>query len=96
MFPCTKCGLCCQNISNINELKEFDLGNGICRHFDIIENTCKIYSTRPDICRIDKMYAIKYKKLFSKKYFFLENAKVCNTLQAKYKLDNSFKIIIGD
>ncbi len=35
MFPCTGCGLCCQNIATVKELKEFDLGNGVCKFFDI-------------------------------------------------------------
>jgi Fe-S-cluster containining protein len=96
MFPCTNCGLCCQNISTIAELKEFDLGNGTCKYFDNITNSCKIYDTRPNICRIDKMYEIKYNNFFSKNDFYIENAKICNKLQEKYKLDNSFKVIIGD
>ncbi len=96
MFPCTNCGLCCQNIATIEELKDFDLGNGTCKYFNVIDNSCKIYNTRPDICRIDKMYDIQYNIFFTKKDFYNENAKVCNELQEKYKLDNSFKVIIGD
>jgi len=96
MFPCTKCGLCCQHISGIEELKDFDLGNGICKYFNNIDNICSIYDTRPDICRIDKMYEIKYKNFFTKNDFYIENAKVCNELQEKYQLDKSFQIIIGD
>jgi len=96
MFPCTSCGLCCQNISTVVELKEFDLGNGVCKHLDTLNNKCKIYETRPDICRIDKMYNMKYYKLYKKNDFYIENAKVCNKLQENYKLDDSFKVIIGD
>lgn len=96
MFPCTSCGLCCQNISQIEELKEFDLGNGICKYLDLINNSCKIYESRPDICRVDKMYNIKYNNLFTKNEFYIENAKACNLLQDKYKLDISFKIKIGE
>lgn len=96
MFPCTGCGLCCQNISTINELKEFDLGNGTCKYFNISDNSCAIYDTRPDICRVDKMYETKYNNFFSKNEFYIENAKVCNQLQDKYKLDNSFRIILKD
>lgn len=96
MFPCTSCGLCCQNISTVAELKEFDLGDGICKHLDTLNNNCRIYETRPDICRIDKMYNMKYYKLYKKNDFYIENAKVCNQLQEKYKLDDSFNVIIGD
>ena len=94
MFPCTSCGLCCQNISNIKELKEFDLGNGVCKYFNHIDNSCKIYQDRPDICQVDKMFDIKYHKYFTKEEFYIENAKVCNNLQDKYKMDKSFIIKI--
>jgi hypothetical protein len=96
MFPCTGCGLCCQNISNITELKDFDLGNGICQYFDIQNNICKIYDTRPNICRVDKMFDMKYKQYFTKEVFYMENAKVCNALQEKYKMNKSFRITIGE
>ena len=72
MFPCTNCGLCCQNISSVYELKEFDLGNGICKYFDNMSNNCSIYDIRPNICRIDKMYDIQYKKILQKKIFIMK------------------------
>ncbi len=96
MFPCTSCGLCCQNISKVEELKAFDLGNGICKYFDSLSNGCKIYDTRPDICRIDEMFKTHYHQFFTKEDFYIENAKVCNTLQEQYGLDNSYKIKIGE
>ena len=96
MFPCTSCGLCCQNISSVKELKKFDLGNGVCKYFDGISNQCTIYETRPDICRIDKMYQQKYNIFFSKKEFYIKNAEVCNQLQLQYQLDSKFKVIIGE
>jgi len=67
MFPCTNCGLCCQNIFSIEELKDYDLGNGVCKNFDFKKNNCKIYDNRPNICRIDKMFNIKYSKYFLKR-----------------------------
>jgi len=97
MFPCTGCGLCCQNISTVVELKKFDLGNGVCKFYDKITNRCQIYDARPEVCRVDKMYEVKYKKYFiTKKDFYIENAKVCNSLQANFKVSHIFKVIIGD
>ena len=96
MFPCTSCGLCCQNISKIKELKEFDLGNGSCKYFDSHNNSCKIYDTRPIVCRVDKMFDIKYHQYFSREEFYIENAKVCNMLQKQYNLNSSYKIKIGE
>ena len=95
-FPCTGCGLCCQNISKIKELKDFDLGDGICIYFDSTNNGCKIYDKRPNICRVDTMFDLEYNQYFTKEAFYIENAKVCNSLQNEYGLDKSFKINIGE
>jgi Fe-S-cluster containining protein len=92
MFPCTQCGLCCQNISQIKELKDYDLGNGVCKYFDYANNSCKIYENRPNICQIDKMFDIEYHKNFTKKEFYIENAKVCNYLQKIANIDLSYRI----
>ena len=96
MFPCTNCGLCCQNISTIQELKELDLGNGVCKYFDFESKECKIYDDRPDICRVNKMFDIEYYQYFSKEDFYIENAKACNKLQERYNLDRSYRIKIKD
>ena len=96
MFPCTNCGLCCQHISTVEELKSFDLGNGICKYFNFVTKTCDIYETRPIICQVEKMFDIKYHQFFTKKAFYIENAMVCNSMQEQYNLDKSFKVIIGD
>ena len=97
MFPCTGCGLCCQNITNIEELKEFDLGNGTCKYFDHSSNGCKIYDTRPNICQVDKMFELKYHKEFNKDKFYILNAKACNSLQEQYGIDSNFRLeIIGE
>jgi Fe-S-cluster containining protein len=96
MFPCTQCGLCCQNISQIKELKDYDLGNGVCKYFDYVNNSCKIYENRPNICQIDKMFDIEYHKYFTKKEFYIKNAKVCNYLQEKANMDLSYRIKIEE
>jgi len=96
MFPCTGCGLCCQNIDTVNELKEFNLGNGICKHFDALTKRCLIYEDRPDICRVDKMYEIQYRQHFTRNVFYQENANVCNTLQNLYGIDESYRVKIEE
>ncbi len=96
MFPCTQCGVCCQNIKNIPELSEFDLGNGICKYFDFTNKTCEIYDNRPNICRIDKMFELEYYQYFSKKEFYIENAKACNKLQEMANIDYSYRIKIEE
>ena len=96
MFPCTGCGLCCQNISTVDELKSFDLGNGVCKYFDNLKNECIIYDKRPDICKVEKMFELKYQDFFTKEAFYIENANICNMLQKQYGIDEIFKVKIGD
>lgn len=79
-FNCDKCGLCCQHINRIPQLKEFDSGNGRCIHLTG-ENLCDIYSTRPDICNVERMYMLFYKDLISQSDFFYLNKKGCNDLK---------------
>ena len=96
MFPCSSCGLCCQNITGIKELRDFDLGDGICKYFDKVTNSCKIYETRPDICRVNLMFEKEYYKYYSKEDFYKLNAQVCNKLQEKFNLDIKYKINLGE
>ena len=90
-FPCATCGACCRHISNIAELKDFDLGNGICKELDLKSNKCKIYENRPRMCRIDEMYKA-FSKVWSKKEFYSYNAKACNELQRLENIDESFRV----
>ncbi|EJB51411.1 YkgJ family cysteine cluster protein [Helicobacter pylori] len=93
-FPCTSCGLCCKNITGIIELIGFDAGNGVCKFLDLETNLCKIYESRPLICRVDEVH----KKLYSHiplKEFYAKNAEVCNALQEANHMDISFRVIIA-
>ncbi len=78
-FHCTSCGLCCKDITGIIELVGFDAGNGVCKFLDLETNLCKIYESRPLICRVDEAH----KKLYSHiplKEFYAKNAEICNAL----------------
>ena len=55
-FKCNRCGCCCKNVSNIEETKYLDKGNGVCKYYDESNKSCLIYDFRPEICRVDKMY----------------------------------------
>ncbi|RXT02774.1 YkgJ family cysteine cluster protein [Ammoniphilus sp. CFH 90114] len=78
-FPCTSCGLCCQRISAVPELSGYDRGDGTCIH--LVDHRCSIYEERPEICRIDHMFEKIYATQFSRPQFYLENLKVCKSLQ---------------
>ncbi len=93
-FPCTICGVCCKNISHIEPLKKYNLGNGVCKYLDLTNNFCKIYENRPDICDVDKMFDIEYYKQYSKKEFYNINATICNKIQEINNSDSKYKIKI--
>ncbi|MCL7749213.1 YkgJ family cysteine cluster protein [Halalkalibacter alkaliphilus] len=78
-FPCDSCGLCCTNIQMIEELQEFNRGDGTCKH--LVNNQCDIYESRPLVCRIDDMYMRFYQHTYSKEEFYLANIEVCKELQ---------------
>jgi uncharacterized protein len=78
-FPCNGCGLCCQNIGQIDDLKEYDRGDGVCKFLN--EKKCQIYDERPLICRVDEMYDKVFYQHFLKEEYYLENAKACQKLQ---------------
>ncbi|WP_405378540.1 YkgJ family cysteine cluster protein [Phascolarctobacterium sp.] len=81
MFKCSKCGICCRNINLVPELKQFDLGNGVCMHLK--DNVCDIYESRPDICRVDVMYNKKYSILYTREEFYRMNEIVCEMLKTQ-------------
>ena len=84
-FPCDSCGLCCQNINHIEELRNFNLGNGVCIHFDTTSKKCRIYDSRPLICRVDEMYKHTYSKMMTKEEFYKLNQDVCEYLKKQNK-----------
>lgn len=80
MFFCDKCGLCCRNIAQVPQLKEFDNGQGVCRYL-LANNLCAIYENRPEICRVDVMYERYYKSKMTKTEFYKINTEVCDWLK---------------
>jgi len=80
-FPCTQCGLCCQNVHLSVETRFLDRGDGTCRHYQEYDKTCSIYSERPDICRVDRQYELSYAKQYQWDEFVAINLEVCVFLQ---------------
>ena len=90
-FPCTKCGLCCQHIDKVIQLSAYHSGDGICIHYDP-NIGCKIYSNRPDVCRIDDGYTKFFQKRISRQAYYKKNAEMCNQLQTEHNLDKKFRV----
>ncbi|NLK62998.1 MAG: YkgJ family cysteine cluster protein [Fusobacteria bacterium] len=82
IFPCDGCGICCKHIEHIPQLKEFDTGNGRCKHL-LDNNLCEIYSDRPDICRVDRMYELYFSSVMSKEDYINANLEGCKKLKMK-------------
>lgn len=78
-FICTKCGECCRHISDVPELKSFDLGNGTCRYLD--GNICRIYADRPIVCNGKSLYEMYYSKTLR----YEEYLEIASELCSSYK-----------
>ncbi|WP_081596756.1 YkgJ family cysteine cluster protein [Cupriavidus sp. HMR-1] len=81
-FPCTQCGRCCENVNLSDETLFLDRGDGTCRHYDAASKACSIYSERPDICRVDRMYVLRYARLHTWDEFIALNLHACDQLQS--------------
>ncbi|MDD2729036.1 YkgJ family cysteine cluster protein [Malikia sp.] len=80
-FPCTQCGICCQNVHLSQKTEYLNRGDGTCKNYDTENKLCFIYNKRPDICRVDKQYKINYSNLYTWNNFVDINLQVCNTLK---------------
>ena len=79
-FPCNGCGACCRSI-NLSKLTEFlDRGDGVCKHFDTMENSCTIYANRPEICNVRAMYDKHYSNDYGWPAFVALNKSICEKL----------------
>lgn len=82
-FPCTQCGLCCQHVHLTDETRFLDRGDGACRHLDEAGKRCTIYANRPDICRVDRMYTLRYAQHYTWGEFVTINLNVCSALVSR-------------
>lgn len=82
-FPCTQCGLCCQLVYLAAETRFLDRGDGTCRHYDSASKGCTIYAERPDICRVDRQYTMRYAQQYTWDEYVALNLQVCVNLQAQ-------------
>lgn len=78
-FPCTQCGLCCQNVGQIEALQSFDRGDGTCKYLE--GKMCSIYETRPDVCRVDLMFERYFSEFYDREVYDQKNLEVCKQLQ---------------
>lgn len=89
VFTCTKCGLCCKNLDKSMVYAHLDRGDGTCINFDSHSHICKIYSSRPLICRVDDFYEQNLSAHVSKNEYIAANFQACADAQQAHRIDNS-------
>lgn len=68
---------------HMNELyRHLDRGDGTCRYYDEASRLCSIYSSRPEICNVDKMYDEFFKDIYSLDKYYELNYAGCQRLKA--------------
>lgn len=90
-FPCSRCGLCCQNIRNVELLRRYDRGDGVCVHY-CKDAGCLVYKDRPMACRIDEGYEVFAMAKMGIEDYYRENARVCNQLQEAAGLSKEWRV----
>jgi Fe-S-cluster containining protein len=93
-YKCDACGRCCKYMKMVMENKDKYKGarriaidrfpykwkeDGSCEK--LVNNKCEVYSKRPLLCNIEKMYEVFFKGVMSKKEYFEKVKKSCNMLK---------------
>lgn len=94
-FPCLLCGLCCQHVHLAAETRFLDRGDGTCKHYEATSKLCSIYVDRPDICRVERQYAMIYSRLYAWDEYVALNLQICASLQEQEKLRSSATAVTG-
>lgn len=55
-------------------------------YYEELSKGCSIYADRPDICRVDKMYNLRYSHLYNWDEFIRINLHVCTNLESQDKI----------
>jgi Fe-S-cluster containining protein len=71
-------------LKKVPELSEYDRGNGVCRYL-AKNNLCMIYSNRPIICNVEKMYDLYFKNIMIQEDYILGNLNACIELASNAK-----------
>ena len=88
MFPCMRCGCCCQNLKLSPIYQHLDRGDGTCIHFDKTTHLCTIYNERPLECRVDAVYDIYFSEKMSREEFYNLNLQACQELRKQRREDS--------
>lgn len=85
-FPCTQCGACCVMAGLIGAMPKRE--DGACIHLGH-DNQCKIYDTRPTVCRVDKMMELRGA---NKAWYYKTTKNICNDFQERLGIDERYRL----
>lgn len=90
-FQCSKCGACCKRAGWLGLMPTRE--DGACLYLNE-DNSCSIYETRPEVCRVESMWEIRKSEL-TKKEYFKRNNHFCNEWIKEDGLGKEFLIDIS-
>lgn len=73
---------------NIAPMQMYALEDGSCKFLNE-DNSCSIYETRPEICRIEEM---QKESGIHKDAYFADSAKACNQIQEHFEVPVKFRV----
>ena len=82
MFPCNRCGACCQSVGQSDAYRDLDRGDGMCRHYDDMTHLCRIYDHRPIRCNVDAFYDAFLSGKIPYEDYVAQNRAACQELRA--------------
>ena len=81
MFNCNGCGACCRSVGHLAPI--LASVDGVCVELDTETNRCKIYDSRPLICRVDDFYDAYLQEHKPLDQWYKENEDACKELVSK-------------
>lgn len=81
-FKCSKCGLCCRHLDRSSLYDKLNRGDGTCLYLDETTNLCKIYASRPLLCRVVESYEL-FKENISYNDYIKLNEEACKRLKGE-------------
>ena len=78
-YNCKQCGNCCRHVDAIEQMKNFDRGDGVCKNLTE-NNLCKIYPERPPLCNGKFVYENFFSDM-TVEDFHKKIAKICRELK---------------
>ena len=94
-FICSGCGACCRRIGLVRDkFEELNFPyqvneKGWCEMLGE-NNECKVYETRPEVCRTNKTYDNFFSKAMTRAEYYTMNTELCNKWMSEDKMDEKF------